>query len=298
MNILVTGGTGLIGQALISRLASHSISVLTRNVKTAKKALGENISFFTKLEDIDFNTIDVVVNLAGEPIADKRWTKGQKHRIAASRLRITRTLVEKINEATSGPQVFISGSAIGYYGRQPDNITIEESHPTPFNEFSHTLCSDWENTAFEVKQSVRTCIVRTGIVLHPCKGALRKLLPSFKFGLGSVIGSGTQGMSWIHINDMANAIIHLIQHKECDGIFNLTAPSPVSNRVFSNTLAQQLHRPCLFTMPAFVMRLLFGEMADLLLFGQYVTPKRLIQSGYKFEFSELDGALKDLLNNT
>lgn len=297
MKILVTGATGTIGAALCEKLSAHQLIVLTRNRVKAKRKLSNDVEYIDALNQIDFNKIDAVINLAGEPIADKRWSNKQKALISTSRVTLTTEITKSILEATNPPSVFISGSAIGYYGRQPSSVQISEHFENCYPEFSHTLCKEWEDTALLCQSKTRVCILRTGVVLSSKGGALAKLLPSFKLGLGSSVGHGDQMMSWIHIDDMANGIIHLLESKECRGAYNFTAPNPVSNKVFSKTLAKTLKKPCLFVMPSPVMRLLFGEMSDLLLFGQNVVPSKLMESGFVFRFPDLDEALSDVLKN-
>jgi uncharacterized protein (TIGR01777 family) len=192
-----------------------------------------------------------------------------------------------IQASDTPPSVLISGSAIGYYGRQ-DNTPIDESFDSPYEEFSHSLCAEWERIALQAEsKKTRVCILRTGVVISKRGGALQKMLPPFKLGLGGPIASGQQYMSWIHLEDVLQGILHLIQHQECSGVYNFTAPNPVTNQEFSQKLAATLNRPCIFRMPEFVMRLLMGEMADLLIYGQRVVPKRLLDSGYQFVFAEL-----------
>lgn len=295
MKILITGGTGLIGSMLCAQLNAHSLFVLTRNTDNKLFSGSNHITPISYIEDVDFNDIDAVINLAGEPIAEKRWNEQQKQLIVQSRLGITQSLVSKINNCVNPPSVFISGSAIGYYGRQSPNLLIDESFEEAFIEFSHELCSMWENEALKTNQNTRVCILRTGIVLSKDGGALKKLLPSFKLGIGSVVADGRQLMSWIHIQDMVKGIIFLLENSTSNGIFNMTAPNAVNNHEFSKTLAAQLQRPCLLSMPAWVMKLLFGEMADLLIYGQGVYPKRLLGAGFNFDYPTLDKALNDLL---
>lgn len=295
MKILITGATGTIGVALCHKLSAHQLIVLTRNSKKAKAKLSNDVQCVETLDEVDFNNLDAVINLAGEPIADKRWSKKQKERITSSRIALTSELSQNILDAENPPGVFISGSAIGFYGRQPACLQVTEDFTNYNPEFSHSLCKAWEEAALLSERRTRVCLVRTGIVLSSTGGALSKLVPSFKLGLGSIVGSGEQMMSWIHIDDMTNGIIHLLEREECCGIYNFTAPNPVSNTEFSKNLAKTLDKPCFLSMPSSVMKLLFGEMSDLLLYGQNVVPNRLKESGFAFRFSNLDEALKDVL---
>ncbi|MFC3034637.1 TIGR01777 family oxidoreductase [Pseudoalteromonas fenneropenaei] len=294
MKILITGATGLIGRALCHVLQDHNLVALSRDAKKARSCLPANTTVISSLESVDFNTLDAIINLAGEPIAERRWTQSQKQRIYSSRVTLTRTISLKIKAATRKPEVMISGSAIGYYGRQPSNLLIDESFGDFHDEFSHQLCRDWENATHTIDPSTRVCILRTGIVLSKQGGAMAKLKPQFQFGLGGKISDGEHIMSWIHIDDMVNAIVFLLTNENCSGVYNLTAPNPVNNLAFSQTLAATLARPCWFTTPAWLLKLLFGEMADLLIFGQAVIPLRLQQAGFQFRYPTLDTALAQL----
>jgi hypothetical protein len=295
MKILITGATGTIGRPLCEKLNTHQLVILTRNISKAKRVFADRAEYTSSLNNVDFNQIDAVINLAGEPIADKRWSTKQKSLVLESRVELTSLIAKKINTANTPPKVFISGSAIGYYGRQSADIAISENFTHCYPEFSHELCKDWENAALVCKNATRLCIIRTGIVLSREGGALTKLLPTFKLGLGSIVGSGQQMMSWIHIDDMVNGILYLLQNDNQAGVYNFTAPHPVTNEDFSTCLAQTLKRPCFLTMPSLVMNLLFGEMADLLLFGQKVLPTKLEENGYTFRFPHLEEALHAIL---
>ncbi len=296
MNYLITGGTGLIGKALIEKLLiqNDTITVLTRNIKNAETVLGNNVNFITHLSINEIENSDIIINLAGEPIADKRWSASQKNKICESRWGITQQLSELINKANNPPTLFISGSAIGIYGRQ--NSDPIDEHFTAFNkEFTHEVCSKWEKSAYSVHSNkTRVALLRTGIVLANNDGALGKMLLPFKLGLGGKISKGEQIMSWIHINDVVNAILHIKERNELYGAINLTAPNPVSNTEFSTTLSAQLQRPCLFTTPAWLLVLIFGEMSGLLLFGQHVLPNKLINSNFTFQYNHIDKALQNL----
>ncbi|WP_068545145.1 TIGR01777 family oxidoreductase [Thalassotalea crassostreae] len=295
MNILITGGTGLIGSAFINKFKhKYNFDVLSRPNSGALQLL-KNVKIINHLSDIEsLDKYDAVINLAGEPIVNKRWSKAQKIKICQSRWQLTNKLSKMFNDASSPPHTFISGSAIGFYGRQRDEKIIEE-YTDVYPEFSHRICKVWEDKAKLAQKKSRLCILRTGVVLDKHKGALAKMLPAYKFGLGGKLSRGIQYMSWIHIDDMVNAIEFLLTNEQCYGEFNMTAPKPVTNKEFSQTLATQLHRPNVATMPAFVLRLLFGEMADLLLYGQNVIPKNLLDNDFKFQYPTLDKALNNLL---
>jgi uncharacterized protein (TIGR01777 family) len=298
MKILITGGSGLIGSSLIPILRPCDVSVYTRNVAMAEQILGHNIHFLSTLTHLsNLDDYDVVINLAGEPIADKKWTDEQKSKIEQSRWSITEDIVALINAGENPPKLLISGSAIGFYGRQCEQI-IDENFSTPHDEFSHQLCDRWEFLARQAESDkTRVCIVRTGVVITKRGGALQKMLLPFKLGLGGPIGDGSQYMSWIHIDDMLQGIAHLITNKSCKGVYNFTAPNPVTNLEFSRELASSLSRPCIFKVPEFVLRMMMGEMADLVIYGQRVVPKRLQESGYEFKYPKISQAFDSLRKN-
>lgn len=296
MHIFITGATGLIGQHLCPFLTHHhSVTVLSRNPTKANVLLGHKINAVTNIEAVDFNNVDVVINLAGEPIVNKRWSDKQKSIIRDSRIELTKQISAAVAASNTPPHTFISGSAVGFYGRQ--GITpIDEENNKPHDEFSHQLCKDWENAALAAQStSTRVCLLRTGIVLAKKGGALSKMLPAFKLCLGGPIANGEQGMSWIHIDDMTQLILFIIKHKNMTGPINATAPNPVSSKVFSKSLGKALSRPALIPMPALVLKLLMGEMADLLITGQYVFPQKALEHNYRFHFSDIDSALESLV---
>lgn len=300
MRILMTGATGFIGRRLVPHLQfQHELVVLSRNPTRAYQRLGHNIQAINSLDRLSsLDSFDAVINLAGEPIADRRWSKKQKRRICLSRWQITQQLADLLKAGERPPEVVISGSAIGYYAKQEEH-PIDESCQVPesTSAFTHQVCQQWEKIAHSMQNpQTRVCIIRTGVVLGHEGGALAKMLPSFKLGVGGPLGSGQQYMSWIHIHDAVNAIIFLLLHKECQGIYNLTAPNPVRNHQFSQCLAHNLHRPNLFRMPAAILSMLFGEMSQLLLEGQNIIPTRLQQAGYDFKFPQIEPALRELLH--
>lgn len=304
MHILITGGTGLIGQSLIPVLVKkgHQVVLLSRNKNTALDKFARPTphleGIVDDLDKVNFNQLDAVINLAGEPIVSKRWTREQKQELCDSRWQITRRLVGKIKAAANPPSVLISGSAIGIYGRQNPE-PIDESFTGFYPEFSHALCKEWEEIAMQASSDqTRVCLSRTGLVLSTQGGALAKMLPAFRFGLGGPIGSGKQIMSWVHIEDMVNLLVYLLENETLYGAFNATAPNPVSNEKFSKTLANTLHRPCIFRVPETVLKLAMGEMSDLLIYGQAVVPRKLLDAGFQFRYTELDSALSSLLQTS
>jgi len=298
MNVLITGGTGLIGKKLVNAFqqSKANITVLTRDAVKALDKLGSNVTFIEKLDIASIENQDIIINLAGEPIANKRWSNAQKNKICQSRWGITKQLADLIHSTQNPPSLFISGSAIGVYGRQTDT-PIDESFTQYHSEFTHDVCDKWESLALEAESDVtRVVILRTGIVLDTKAGALAKMLLPFRLGLGGKVSSGQQIMSWIHIEDMISAILHIQYTPSFKGVVNITSPYPVTNSVFSQTLAETLKRPAVFNTPAVLLRMIFGEMADLLLFGQNVLPSKLIHSDFHFKYPTIDKALKNLLD--
>ena len=297
MKILITGGTGFIGRRLVAHLkVAHEVVVLTRQGSAAYELLGHDITLLDSLDRLDhLNDVDIVINLAGEPIAAGRWSDARKQLLCNSRWLLTEQLVDLVKLSSTPPKLLLNASAIGWYGRQ-DDTPLDEQCQTPHDEFTHRLCQQWEQLALQARSpQTRVCILRIGLVLGMEGGALPRMLPPYRLGLGGPMGSGSQVMSWIHVQDLVRAMLFLIEHGESDGIFNGTAPQPVSNRQFSQALAATLHRPHLFFVPAPLLRLLMGEAADLLLTGQRVLPVRLQQAGFHFTYPDLPEALADLL---
>ncbi len=297
MKIFITGGTGLIGSHLIPRLLQedHTVTVLSRNIEKAQAILGNNLGFCDSLEKLtSLDEYDAVINLAGEPIAGKRWTELQKQRLCQSRWQITKKLTQLIKSGENPPQIFISGSAIGYYGNKEDIIITEDTEP--HEEFTNKLCKAWEAFAMEAESSkTRVCLLRTGIVLSSKGGMLAKILPVFKFGLGGTMGSGKQYISWIHIEDMVGIINFLLTALQIKGAVNLTSPTPVTNKEFSKTLAKVLKRPCIFNVPSVIISLFMGEASTLLLDGQRAIPKKLELNKYQFRYEDIQSALINIL---
>lgn len=297
MRIFITGGTGLIGKALINKLFSNGnkITILTRNITKARSISGDEISYINSLNELSsLDEYDAVINLAGEPIAKKRWTKNQKKKLCNSRWSITERLTELINRSSTPPSVFISGSAIGYYGSQSDNILLENSQPN--EDFTSQLCQKWEVLALAAEsKSTRVCMIRTGLVLSNIGGMLPILSIPFRLGLGSSVGTGKQYMSWIHIEDMLNGISFLLNTPEARGVFNFSAPNPVTNKRFSNILSATIFRPRIFRIPTFALKLVMGERAALIIDSQRAVPKNLLKLNFIFKYGHIDEALKDLL---
>jgi uncharacterized protein (TIGR01777 family) len=291
-HVLISGGTGLIGRHLIKKLQSqYKITVISRDPSRAKRLLGEEVNALALNEISQVNDYSAIINLAGEPIADKRWTDNQKKVICNSRWGITTRLVDLINNADNKPDVFISGSAVGVYGRQ-DKTPINEDFENYHDEFSSQVCRKWEDIALGAQ--TRVCIARTGIVLDENGGALAKMIMPFRLGLGGPISEGTQFMSWIHIEDMVRALEFMLTNNKCTGPYNFTAPNPNTNAFFSLKLAKRLDRPCMFRVPKVVIKTLMGESSDLVLYGQKVLPERLMSAGFTFTYPTLEEALNAL----
>lgn len=296
VKILFTGGTGLIGSHFINKFKDkYEFTVLSRRPDEAKKRLPEQVEIIAGLHDItDFCLYDAVINLAGEPIADKRWTPLQKQRICQSRWDLTQHLVTRFKGCKHPPSILISGSAIGYYGRQGTRPVTENNY-TVHDEFTHQVCHRWEQIAMQANSdAVRVCLLRTGVVLDEDEGALPKMALPVKLGVGGKIGDGRQVMSWIHVDDMVNAIEHLLVNNRCEGAFNLTAPEPETNAAFTHALAKTLHRPDFFKVPEFVIKIMMGEAADMVTTGQHVIPERLLNSGFTFQYPRLQPALENI----
>ncbi|OAT48184.1 TIGR01777 family oxidoreductase [Providencia heimbachae] len=297
MKILITGGTGLIGTPLVQALVarSHQITVLSRSPQKVYSHFCKAVECWTSLSDKkDLNDFDAIINLAGEPIAEKRWTDEQKKLLCDSRWKITQRLTELVMASETPPQVFLSGSAVGYYGDQGQSVITEFDEP--HDEFTHLLAQHWEALAQNAEsEKTRVCLMRTGLVLSPKGGLLGKVLPLFKIAAGGPIGHGKQYMPWIHINDMVKAICFLLETPTLSGPFNMTAPYPVHNDQFAAILGDVINRPSFVRTPAFVIKAMLGESATLVLGGQQAIPKRLEEAGFKFEFVDLKSALIDLL---
>ncbi|WP_272672829.1 TIGR01777 family oxidoreductase [Providencia sp. PROV037] len=297
MKILITGGTGLIGTPLIQKLISleHQVTVLSRSPQKVYSQFCKAVECWTSLNGkTHLNDFDAVINLAGEPIADKRWTEEQKKLLCDSRWKLTQQLSELITASETPPRVFLSGSAVGYYGNQGQSVVTEDEQP--HDEFTHQLTQHWEALAANAQsEKTSVCLLRTGLVLSANGGLLAKILPIFKMGAGGPIGDGKQYMPWIHINDMVRAICFLLDNPTLSGPFNMTSPYPVHNDLFSATLGEVINRPSFVRTPAFVIKAIMGESAALVLGGQQAIPKRLEEAGFQFEHIELKEALTDLL---
>lgn len=293
MNILVTGGTGFIGSKLCQHLLARDekVTVLTRRPESVKPPL-RAISTLAALADDD--VFDVIINLAGEPIANRPWTQHRRQVLRDSRVGLTRQLFAYVERCKKPPALLINASAIGFYGDQGDHILDENAEAV--NDFSHQLCRDWEYQAQAFESlGVAVCILRIGLVLGGDGGFLSRLLLPFRCGLGGPIGDGQQWMSWVHRDDVIGMIEFLIDHQVLRGVFNATAPHPVTNNEFTKQLAEQLHRPAFFRVPAVVLKYGLGDLSSLLLGSQRVHPVRIELAGYRFKYTHLNGALAQVL---
>ena len=298
MNILLFGATGNIGRKLAKNLVdkNYIVTNVSRDINKSKTLL-PFISNHLNLDDDDslrsfIQESDVVVNLAGFPVSEK-WTKKNKQLIYDSRIKTTRRIVELINSSSRKPKKFISSSAIGYYGNGREHLLTIDSPPGI--GFLANVCIDWEEEAQKVDESVTLIIPRIGIVLDKTSGALPKMVKPFKYYVGGKLGSGKQWMSWIHIDDLINAFVEFIETDNYEGILNAVAPNPVRNSEFSKILAKVLNRPNIFVVPSFILKLLLGEAATMVLNSQKVFPEKLIQNDFEFKYPTLEKALKDLL---
>ncbi|GJH43227.1 TIGR01777 family oxidoreductase [Pasteurella canis] len=294
MQILITGATGLIGSTLITHLLElgYQITALVRSPDKARIQLPPKVQLISSLTQYnDLNQFDAVINLAGEPIFTHRWTTEQKQRLIESRVQLTKQLTSLINHSTTPPHTFISGSATGYYGDKKEYIITEQSEPSA--QFTGQLCQKWEAEALKAK--TRVCLLRTGIVLAKTGGALAKMLPIYRLGLGGRLGNGEQYWSWITLKDMIAAIVFLLNNVACSGAFNLVTPHPVRNKDFNSMLGQLLKRPYFLAVPTFILNLFLGERVQLLLDSQKIIPEKLQAGGFHFQYPELKAALQDIL---
>ena len=303
--IIITGGTGFIGRPLSQRIVERGYEVvcLTRNAPTAKEKWGNRIKF------VDWSGRNAVgwggyaegalaiINLAGESIASGRWNAEKKQRILLSRMNAGEAVVKAVQSAKKKPEVIIQASAIGFYGDRGDKV-LDETSP-PGKGFLAEVTKKWEASTAAVETCTRRLIIRTGMVLGPNGGALVRLVQPFRFFLGGHSGTGEQWNSWIHIEDVIQSILFLMENKDLRGVFNLTAPCPLRNKDFCQAVGNVLGRPSWLPVPVFFLKLIFGELAkEVLVSGQRIYPKRLEESGYQFIFPEAEKALSDILGKT
>jgi uncharacterized protein (TIGR01777 family) len=296
MKILVTGASGLIGTALVSSLTSsgHEVTRLVRRQPNPGEQAAHWDPIAGSIDARALEGLDAVVHLAGENIAE-RWTAAKKARIRDSRVKGTQLLCETLTRLSSPPKVLVSASAIGYYGDRGEETLTDDSPPG--RAFLSEVCRAWEAATEPARQhGLRVVQLRLGVVLSAAGGALAKMLPPFRLGLGGVLGSGQQYMSWIALDDVVSAIQHALVTDALQGPTNAVAPQAVTNQEFTKTLGKVLGRPTAIPLPAFAARLMFGEMADeLLLASTRVQPTKLLASGYQFRYPELEAALQHVL---
>jgi len=300
MRLIVTGATGFIGTALCAKLLAqgHTLTLFTRgaprDANTGTKRWLHWTPGALREWDAALDGADGVINLAGEPIAENKWTPTQRRRIEKSRIDATHSLVQACAKAKQKPKFLINASAVGYYGPHDDEM-ITEGTP-PGNDFLGQLCRDWEEEAIKAEElGMRVVRLRIGIVLGHGGGALKKMAAPFKFFVGGTLGSGTQWMSWIHLDDLVGLIVRVMEHSQIQGAVNATAPNPLQNKEFSKMLGKVMRRPCWARVPGFALKMALGDMADMLLTGQRVVPAAAEKFGYQFRYPELQGALEACL---
>jgi len=294
MKTLMTGCSGLIGNALIEHLfkMGHSIQCLKRNKE------GEQNNFWAThaLPASTDHVFDTVIHLAGENVAEGRWTTARKEKILKSRIEGTRQLIDYISMLTNKPKTFLCASAIGYYGHSMDEIFNEDS---PLGQgFLADVCYQWEKEVGRLSaMGIRTVNLRFGMVLSPKGGALHKMVPSFKAKLGGILGNGQQFISWISIRDLVAIVDFIVKHPHIKGPVNVVSPIPTNNKIFTETLSRVLNCPAFLRIPAFVIKLVFGQMADeMLLSSTRVTPKILMEADYNFQDQSLESVLRYCLD--
>ena len=301
MRIFITGGGGLIGRELTATLcyAGHEVIVLSRMPYRV-----QDLPLKAKVVEWDGHTLegwgdlvngtDAIVNLAGANISGGRWSAPRKQLLRDSRLNAGKAVVEAVRAAVNKPRVVVQASAVGYYGAR-GNEEVTETTPAG-SDFLAQLCKDWEASTAPVEAlGVRHVIARTGVVLSPEGGALPRMMAPFRYFVGGQLGDGKQWFPWIHFTDHVNALKYFIESDSASGAYNVCAPTPVTNGEFCRILGRRMHRPSWLAVPGFALRLLFGEMADVLLKGQRQTPRHLQRSSFKFIYSTADAALKDII---
>jgi uncharacterized protein len=300
MKILMTGGTGFVGSFLTTRLLhdGNIVSILTRNQNDLKTG-SLDVSFIVGDPLVPgpwqqvVNNYDAIINLAGASIFN-RWTAAQKRAIRESRINTTRNIVNAIDECSGKAVTLLSASAVGYYGFHGDEELTEEAPPG--DDFLATIAREWEEEALMAqKKGARVCIMRFGIVLGMPGGALGQMISLFRKFVGGPIGSGKQWFSWVHVDDLTGAFSFLLKHPELSGRFNVCSPKPVRNKELSKTIGKALHRPSLMPTPGFMVRLVLGEFGSVVLKGQKVIPRRLLENGYDFKYQDIDKAIASIV---
>lgn len=296
--ILITGGTGFIGQELRTILLQegHYLTVVTRSPKKYEDESAKNQRFISWEDDLAeaMENTDAVINLVGENLFSSRWTEELKKRILDSRINTTRALVQAMEKVDNKPEVFISASASGYYGSRGDDL-LDENEPVS-DDFLASVCEAWEAESQKATQfGIRVVNPRIGIVLEKGGGALEKMLPAFKFFVGGPVGNGKQYMSWIHLDDVCKALIYPIKNEGLKGAYNVCAPNPVTMNEFAETLGRVMNRPVIFRVPGFALELVFGEGAKPIMDSIRMQPKALQVEGFEFQYEELEEALSDIV---
>ena len=286
MNILLTGGTGFIGSHLVPILLEkgHQLTLLFRKTSQPQQA----VKFVQTLANFsDLNEFDAVINLAGEPMFDKRWTEKQKQKLLDSRVKLTNQLANLFVKSTQPPTVFISSSATGFYGDLPTDQFGTEKIPSS-GGFTAELSKQWEVEALKTEAITRLCLIRTGIVFSERGGALKRILPLYRLGLGGKLGNGKQHWAWIVLEDYLRALCFLLENPNCVGVYNFVSPSPVTNAEFNCWLAKQCSKPAFCHVPAFVLKWLLGERSAILLDNQPLVPTHLLADGFGFKYPDLN----------
>ncbi len=284
MKILLTGASGFVGRHLAKELTAsgHEVISVSRSPKSAGSVSWNGLP--------GVGTVDAIIHLAGDSIAG-RWTKEKKEKILNSRVNTTRALVENLPSLKA--RVLISASAVGFYGSRGDELLGEDA--APGDDFLAEVCRAWEREVFTAEgRGVRTVVLRFGMVLGGDGGALAKMLPAFRFGLGGRLGSGKQWLSWIHVDDLVRMIAFAAENEKLRGVYNATAPAPVRNREFTTILGGVLERPTVLPVPALALRVLFGEMSSMLLASQRADARKIVSAGFEFQFPDLELAMRNL----
>lgn len=303
MKVAITGGTGLLGTSLTKKLVERGINciIFTRNPNQEGLFKNDLVHYVKWTTDADklssmLEKVHGVINLAGAPIADRKWTREYKDTIIRSRVETTTALTEAINKCTHPPQVLLSSSATGYFGDRGDEKLYDDTNPG--EDFLADVCIKWEQATQNLKKDIRLVIFRTGVVLTPDGGALEKMLTPFKMYVGGPLGKGNQFFPWISLADWENFIIFALLNETFIGKYNLTAPNPVTMKEFSKTLGKVLNRPSIFKVPGALLKVILGESSSMILNSQRVIPKRIIESDFKFTHNTVREGLEDTLKKT
>ncbi len=300
--ILITGGTGFIGRSLCKVFLDGGarLTVLVRDIDKAAKSIQGGVRFIHTLSELSPDEpFDSVINLAGEPVA-QHWTKTARAKIMNSRLNTTQEVLDHMGGMTTKPRAYIAASAIGWYGVHEHEIFTEHSAPSTQTggDFAKHICHEWEDLSIQAQDiGIRTVLLRIGIVLERDGGVIREVSPAFKYGFGGRMGSGKQWFSWVHRDDVIGMILHVIHDETLHGAMNVTAPDPVTNAVFAKALGAAMSRPSFMPLPAFLLKLIFGQMAqEIMLSGQNVVPEKALNHGYVFQYPDIQSALNAIVS--